>query len=73
MIPTLTGGGAQLRGVDQLFREALGLRVIVAKDPANAAAIGAGCLLGRPDVLGRVALRESLWLLRSVASSVVSA
>ena len=70
---TLTGGGAQLRGVDQLFREALGLRVIVAKDPANAAAIGAGRLLGQPEVLGRVALRESLWLLKSLASSVVSA
>jgi rod shape-determining protein MreB len=65
---TLTGGGAQLRGVDDLFRGALGLRVVVAKDPANAAAIGAGRLLAQPESLGRVALRESVWLWKSARS-----
>jgi rod shape-determining protein MreB len=70
---TLTGGCAQLRGVDEFFREALGLRVVVAKDPANAAAIGAGRLLAQPDSLGRAALRESLWHWRSAEGFAVSA
>jgi rod shape-determining protein MreB len=69
---TLTGGGAQLTGLDQVFRDKLGLRVVVAKDPANAAAVGAGCLLARPDSLGRVALRESVWLWKSAKSVAVS-
>jgi rod shape-determining protein MreB len=58
---TLTGGCAQLRGIDEFFHEALGLQVIVAKNPANAAVIGAGRLLAQPDSLGRAVLRESVW------------
>ena len=65
---TLTGGGAQLDGIDALFRDALGLSVIVAKEPASAAAVGAGRLLAHPDSLGRVALRESVWLWRNAKS-----
>ena len=69
---TLTGGGAQLDGIEGHFREALGLSVTVAKEPANAAAVGAGRLLAHPESLGRVALRESVWLWRS-AKGFVSA
>jgi rod shape-determining protein MreB len=67
---TLTGGGAQLDGIEDHFREALGLSVTVAKEPANAAAVGAGRLLTQPDSLGRVALRESVWLWRSTKGFV---
>jgi rod shape-determining protein MreB len=69
---TLTGGGAQLEGLDTLFRETLGLTVVVAKEPSNAAAVGAGRLLAQPESLGRVALRESVWLWRN-AKSLASA
>ena len=42
----LTGGGALLHGVDQLFTDNLKVPVIVAEQPLDAVAIGTGILLG---------------------------
>jgi rod shape-determining protein MreB len=70
---TLTGGGALLRGMDTFLTDRLGLRVGVAKDPANAAVLGAGRLLARPDSLIRAAVREHVWVWKSAASIAASA
>lgn len=52
----LTGGGAMLRGVDAYIREATGLSVVVADNPAHATVIGAGRLLDDDALLERVSL-----------------
>ncbi|MCP4803879.1 MAG: rod shape-determining protein [Proteobacteria bacterium] len=52
----MTGGAAQLRGLDRALGEATGLPVIVADDPAAAVVQGAGQALEHVEVLQAVAL-----------------
>lgn len=52
----LTGGGAQLRGLDRALGEATGLPVVVAEEPANAVARGAGEALDAVEFLRTVAV-----------------
>jgi len=52
----LAGGGALIRGLDTLLREATGLPVTVAEDPLSAVANGVGKLLSDPKLLKKVAL-----------------
>jgi rod shape-determining protein MreB len=52
----LTGGGAMLRGVDVYIREATGLSVVVAENPAHATVLGAGRLLEDDGLLERLTL-----------------
>ena len=46
----LTGGGALLRGLDEIIRQATGLPVRVAEDPVTAVVRGTGLLLDRPEL-----------------------
>ena len=48
---TLTGGGALLRGLDQLIHSKTGIDVHVAEDPLDCVAKGAGAVLDHVDVL----------------------
>ena len=48
---TLTGGGALLRGLDQLIQSETGIDVLVAEDPLDCVAKGAGAVLDHVDVL----------------------
>ena len=48
---TLTGGGALLRGLDQLIQSETGIDVHVAEDPLDCGAKGAGAVLDHVDVL----------------------
>jgi rod shape-determining protein MreB len=50
----LTGGGALLKGIDQLISEETGLPVHVAEDPLSAVAEGTGKLLDELDFLRKV-------------------
>lgn len=50
----LTGGGALLRGLDQLLAEEAGLPVIVAQDPLTCVARGCGMTLERLDESARL-------------------
>ena len=52
----LAGGGALLRGLDELLRRETGLPVIVADDPLCAVVNGVGKVLDELDILRRVAL-----------------
>ncbi len=52
----LAGGGAQLRGLDQMLRDQTGLPVLLADDPVGAVVLGAGALLDNPTLLRQVAL-----------------
>ncbi|MBS1111750.1 MAG: rod shape-determining protein MreB [Nitrospirae bacterium] len=52
----LAGGGALLRGLDELLRRETGLPVIVADDPLCAVVNGVGKVLDELDILSRVAL-----------------
>jgi len=54
----LVGGGALLRNLDVLLREATGLPVMVAEDPLTAVAIGTGRTLDEPALLKDVAIRS---------------
>ena len=47
----LTGGGALLRGLDQLIQSETGIDVHVAEDPLDCVAKGAGAVLDHVDVL----------------------
>ncbi|KMO87940.1 rod shape-determining protein MreB [Megasphaera cerevisiae DSM 20462] len=47
----LTGGGAKLRGMDQLFAQELGVPVVVAAEPDLAVARGAGIAIAKRDSL----------------------
>ena len=48
---TLTGGGALLRGLDQLIQSETGIDVHIAEDPLDCVAKGAGAVLDLVDVL----------------------
>ena len=54
----LVGGGAQLRNLDVLLREATGLPVMLAEDPLTAVAIGTGRTLDELPLLREVAHRS---------------
>jgi rod shape-determining protein MreB len=53
----LAGGGSQLRGLDELFRQETGLPVVVTDDPTSAVVRGAGAVLDNIDLLSNIALR----------------
>ena len=53
----LAGGGALLKGLDDLLREETGLPVIVAVDPLYCVALGCGASLDSLDLLRRVTER----------------
>ncbi len=53
---TMTGGGALLRGLDELMRRETNLPVTVAEDPLTCAARGTGKALDEIDLLRKVAL-----------------
>lgn len=52
----LAGGGALLKGLDQLLREETGLPITVAEDPLSAVANGTGRTLEELDLLKRVSI-----------------
>ena len=53
---TLTGGGALLRGLDQLLRKETALPITVSDDPLTCVVRGAGKLLDTLELLKRVAI-----------------
>ena len=50
----LTGGGALLKGLDELLRQETGLPITIADDPLAAVALGAGLALDNLDILKEV-------------------
>ncbi len=50
----LTGGGAQLFGMDQFIASELGMPVLLAKDPMSCAALGIGHLTENIEMLHRI-------------------
>ncbi len=52
----LAGGGALLRHLDDVLRDATGLPVVIAEDPLRCVVMGAGECLEKPELLKRVAL-----------------
>jgi rod shape-determining protein MreB len=54
----MAGGGALLRGLDQLLRQETNLPVTVAQDPLSCVALGAGKLLDELELLRKVAARN---------------
>lgn len=60
---TLTGGGALLRGLDELITDQTGMPVHIAKDPLDCVAIGTGLVLEQIDKLKSVLIspRKSLF------------
>ncbi|MFP4517796.1 MAG: rod shape-determining protein [Desulfovibrionales bacterium] len=52
----LTGGGAMLKGLDQLIREETGLPVMTVDDPLSSVVKGAGMALNNIDLLRELAL-----------------
>lgn len=51
---TLTGGGAHLRGLDELITEETGMPVHIAEEPLNCVVMGTGMVLERIDSLKNV-------------------
>ncbi len=56
----LTGGSAQLPGMDILIASALGIPVLIARDASECAALGAGYLAENIDVIPRIGMGEPL-------------
>jgi rod shape-determining protein MreB len=54
----LTGGGAQLLGLDQLLREETGLPVTIAEDPLHCVVLGSGRVLEELDHMRGVLFEE---------------
>ncbi|MAP24371.1 MAG: rod shape-determining protein [Rickettsiales bacterium] len=54
----LTGGGALLRDLDQVLREATGLPVSIAEDPLSCVALGTGKALDQMGVLDNVLIKQ---------------
>ena len=52
----LTGGGALLRGLDQLLREETSLPITVVDDPLSTVVLGSGRALDNLDVLKEVTI-----------------
>ncbi len=50
----LTGGGALLKGLDELLKQETGLPIKIANDPLAAVALGAGLALDNLDILKQV-------------------
>ncbi len=50
----LTGGGALLKGFDQLISRETGISVVIAEDPLTCVARGAGAALEKLDILNRL-------------------
>jgi len=50
----VAGGGAMIKGIDALLREATGLPITLAEDPLSAVALGAGKVLCDPELLKKV-------------------
>ena len=50
----LTGGGALLKGIDELLKQETGLPIKIADDPLAAVALGAGLALDNLDILKEV-------------------
>jgi rod shape-determining protein MreB len=53
----LCGGGANLKGLEELINQETGLPVCVAENPLNAVVNGVGSVLNDLDILSRVALQ----------------
>ena len=49
---TLSGGGALLRGLDQLVQSETGIEVHVAESPLDCVVLGAGAVLDNPELAG---------------------
>jgi rod shape-determining protein MreB len=56
----LTGGSAQLAGIDAFIATELGMPVLVARDAGDCAALGVGYLADNMEVLSRIGKGESL-------------
>jgi rod shape-determining protein MreB len=52
----ITGGGALLRGLDQLLRQETNLPVTPGDDPLSCVALGTGKVLDELDLLKKVAI-----------------
>jgi rod shape-determining protein MreB len=54
----LTGGGALLRGLDRLLKEATNLNILIAEDPLLCVVLGAGRIHERFEEYEKVLMRS---------------
>jgi rod shape-determining protein MreB len=52
----LTGGGALMKNLDKLLKEATGMPIIVADDPLSSVVLGTGKALDNLDILREVTI-----------------